>query len=61
MSPTPIAYPDASLRRYRERYNLADAVCEFARQGIGRPAAMAATAHLFDVEFCAVFLAPDRR
>lgn len=60
MSPTPSAYPDASLRRYRERYNLSDAVCSFTQQGIGRPAAMAATAHLFGLEFCAVALAPER-
>ncbi len=60
MTPIPNGYPDASLRRYRERYNLADAVCEFVQQGIGRPAATAAVANLFDVEFCAVFLAPER-
>lgn len=57
---TPNAYPDCSLRRYRERYRLSDAVREFTRQGIGRPAALAAVANLFDVSFCAVFLSPDR-
>ncbi len=60
MAPVPNGYPDASLRRYRERYNLADAVRVFTRQGIGRPAALVAVANLFDVEFCAVALAPER-
>lgn len=60
MASTSSTYLDCSLRRYRERYRLADAVREFVQQGIDRPAATAATAHLFDVEYCAVFLAPDR-
>ena len=53
-------YPDCSLRRYRERYSIADAVSDFTRQGIGRPAALSAVANMFDVPYVAVFLAPDR-
>ncbi len=53
--------PDCSLRRYRERYRLSDAVCAIVRQGVDRPAATAAIAYLFGVEYCAVALAPDRQ
>ncbi len=61
MAPVSNAYPDCSLRRYLERRRLSDMVRTFTRQGIGRPAAMVATAHLFGLEFCAVALAPERR